>query len=175
MHYLLIQQAIIDEIYKQAFADGRKALEETKFDGQKIMPALLAQQIKFDEIDKWLAYLAIEDYISLTADDHHRNPVYITLKRKGQQAEISRYFKEKYNDRRRENTKTYIQIFSQATLGVIGLLAFVITVGKSCTTHTTQNQPTHIITINNTIEQTRSFHYQDSLHDSLSKRKKAFK
>lgn len=133
MHYLLIQQAIIDEVVKQAFADGNKAIDDTKFNLDKIQPALLAKGLTFEVIEKWTAYLAMDGYFKMWSETHHRNPAYVTLTQKGLQAEISKYFEEKYYDRRRENRKTYIQMFSQGTLGIIGLIAFLITTGKSCT------------------------------------------
>lgn len=141
MHPLLIQQAIIDEIVRQAFIDGNKALNETKFDGQRIMPTLLAQKLTFDEIQKWVAHLAMDGYILLTSDDHHRNPMYITLTKTGSQAEISKYFKEQWKERKRILIKDWTQITSQLVLGTIGLIAFLITTGKSCTNSSKDPQP----------------------------------
>jgi len=136
MHHLLIQQAIIDEIHKQAFAGGNKALDETRFNGDNIQPALLAKGIKCEEIEKWLAYLSLQEYIKLTADDHTRNPFYITLEKKGLEAHISKYFIEQRDDKKREVIRSCVQISSQFILGTVGLIAFLITTGKSCTSTT---------------------------------------
>jgi hypothetical protein len=151
MHHLLIQQAIIDEVWNQAFADGRKALKDTTFDGDRILKP---------EIEKWLAYLALQDYVTLSANDHTRNPLFITLKERGLEAKISNYFKEKYEDRIRENTRTYVQIASQAILGLIGLIAFVITIGKSCNGCTKLPLQSQIITTDSTKAEIKL----DSIH-----------
>lgn len=168
MHHLLIQQAIIDEVHKQAFADGNKAISDTKFDGDKIQPALLAKGIKWDEMEKWLAYLAVQKYITLTADNHTRQPFYITLEQKGLEAHISKYFIEQFQDKRREVIRSWVQICSQTILGAIGLTAFLITTGKSCTTQPTQQPQPQTITINNTMPQIKA----DSTHpDTIPKKK----
>lgn len=154
MHYLLIQQAIIDEVGIQVKKQGLKALAESRFDYALIIPSLTNRGITAEERDKWVANLHIEGYLKLTADNHHRNPTYITLLPKGLSAESSGYFKQKYNELRKANLKYWIELFSQFIVGVTAIVAIFMS-GKSCNKSQTPPEQTQSVNIYNNQPQTK--------------------
>lgn len=157
MHYLLIQQAIMDEVLKQAYAQGNKALAEYKVEGFQINAALNRMEISDEDIDKWLAALHLEEYVVLTAEDHTRNPFYITPTKKGVLASHAKHFEEKYKEKCKVDTKDYIQIGYQFALGVIAILAFLSATGKSCNKLTIQQIQAQPEARGSAIVETKSF------------------
>lgn len=151
MHYLLKLQIIIDEIVRLVQAQGFKALEEARFDHTLLFAPLSRYSWTNEEIGKWLAYLHIEGYIRLTADDHHRNPTFIILTPKGMSAETSKYFKEKYDQKKWSNIKYWIEVPSLFVVGVTAIIALLISGSESCNKSKRTQYQVPSINIYNTI------------------------
>lgn len=145
MHYLLIQQAIIDEVVKLAFSQGNKALKDTAFNLELISPALQAKGIPIDEIEKWVAFLALDGYFEMTAESHHRNPAYVTISKKGLQAEISKYFQTKYDQLIKDRNKYWVDLVAQIIIGATAIIAILMS-SKPC--NKSQTEPTQEQSVN---------------------------
>ena len=171
MNNLLIQQLIIDEVVKLTQAQGFKALSESRFDSRILNQVLIGKGLNNAEIDKWVAYLHIEGYINLTADDHNRNPTYITLTPKGMAVETSQYFKELYDEKNKGRWKYWVDLISQTVVGVTAIVAVVLST-KSCSKEDKNIPKQPSIQINNTISETKKATFADSsciIKDSTKK------
>ena len=159
MHPLLIQQLVIDEATKLVQAQGVKPLKEAKFDSSLLVVILQPHGINSNEAYKWIAYMHIEGYIELTTQDPIRNPVLITLTPKGMGVETSKYFIEKYNEKRKGSWKYWVDICAQIIIGGTAIIALIV---SSATCNKDRKEPkckeqSPSINKYNTIPGTKSF------------------
>jgi len=96
MRNSMIIHVILDEIASQIFksAKGRQYVD-ADIDISLIVPGLHAKHVTEEEINKWIGYLVMEDYIALRSLDNG-NSVRIAIQPKGISAITSDYFKEEY-------------------------------------------------------------------------------
>jgi hypothetical protein len=173
LHPLLIQQAIIDEIARQVRLQGNKALEESTFDLQLLAPVLLGKGLTANQIDRWAAHMHIEGYFKLTAKDHRRNPMYVTLLPKGLAAESSRYFQERYTEKSRANLKYWVEVIGQGIVGVTAIIALLVSANViNCNKSKESTPSTEVINRHSSPIETKSDsilqeNKSDSLSDSL--------